>query len=538
VWQVGAAKANITYFERGIGLMGWGNSRHVAHSVESQLYARVFAFETPEAGPYFWVEVDLCMVSTAVYQETFQRLHRLFPSLRPSHLMITANHTHAAPSGYSYHLLYHISTPGFHRGVFEKIVSGIVEAAQKAYQARQPAELHYAAEAFPPHVPIAFNRAIPAFLKNKAVDPKLADYPELAVDRTAYQLTVKPAAHFINWFGTHTTTIQETNLCISSDHKGYASEICEQTGRVAAFAQTTAGDVTPNHFAFPGIRVKRGPTPNPFENRRLVGQYQADMAKNLAHRGEPLSPSLRSWGAWVDFSDIAVMEPYTRGRGRGRTGYGAIGPAFIGGTAEGGGVSAELIQLIATLARLRGLTAPDIHGNKPILIDTAAKRIFGTRRWDTLPLPLMDPAIRYLQWIARQRGKYVPFPLAPQVLPVTIWQIGALGIVGLPFEPTTQAGRLIRERLESLVQPLGIRHLVVQGYTNAYAGYLTTYEEYQYQRYEGAHTLFGKFQLAAVERVLTELLQEVWEGVPPPIHLPPEDAEKVLFTHEVARRLA
>ncbi len=538
MWKVGAAKIDITYFEPGIGLLGWGNSRHVAHTVESPLYARAFALETETEGPYFWIEVDLGMATVAVYQESYRRLRTAFPALEMRHLLITANHTHAAPAGYSYHLLYHINTPGFHRGVFEKIVSGIVEAAQKAYQNRQPAEIFYAEEAFLPHVPIAFNRAMPAFLKNKGLDPRLSDHPELCVDRTAYQITIQPAGHLINWFGSHTTSIQETALFISSDHKGYAAERCEQNGRrVAAFAQTTAGDVTPNHFAFPGVRVRRGPTPNPIENRRLLGQYQADMALHLTHRGEPLSPLLRSWHSWVDFSHVAVEEPYTRGRGRGRTGYGAIGPAMVGGTAEGGGIPAEFVRLLSTLSRLRGLIDPATHGNKPILIDTVSKRIFGTRRWDTLPLPPADPAVRYLQWIARQRGRYVPFPLIPQVLPVTIWQIGPLALIALPFEPTTMSGRLIKERLTPLLSPFGIKHLIVQGYTNGYAGYLTTYEEYQYQRYEGGHTPFGKFQLAAVEKVLAGLLNGTWEGVPPPPHLPPDEAEKVLFTYELARRL-
>jgi neutral ceramidase len=538
VWKVGAAKADITYFEPGIGLLGWGSSRHVAYTVESSLYARAFVFETETEGPYFWIEVDLCMATVAVYQEVYRRLFSAFPNLQMGHLLITANHTHAAPAGYSYHLLYHINTPGFHRGVFEKIVSGIVEAAHKAYQNRQPAQLFYAEEAFPPHVPIAFNRAMPAFLKNKGIDPKLSDHPELAVDRTAYQITIHPTGHLINWFGTHTTTIQEMNLCISSDHKGYASELCENGHqRIAAFAQTTAGDVTPNNHAFPGLRVRRGPTPNPFENRRLIGQYQADMAQRLAQKGEPLPPILRNWHTWVDFSRVAVEEPYTRGRGRGQTGYGAIGPAMIGGTAEGGGVPPEAVRLISLLARLRGLIDPAIHGNKPILIDTVSKRIFGTRRWESLPLPPTDPAIRYLQWIARQRSKYVPFPLIPQILPVSIWQIGSVGLITLPFEPTTMAGHLIKDRLKPLITPLGIQHLIVQGYTNGYAGYLTTYEEYQYQRYEGGHTPFGKFQLAAVEKVLSELLTGTWKGVPAPPHLPPDEAEKVLFTYEVARRL-
>lgn len=533
MWKVGVARANITYFEPGIGLMGWGNSRHVAHTVESQLYARAFCLQTAQSLPHFWVEIDTCFVSVALWQESFRRLAAHIPTLEPAHLMITANHTHAAPGGYSHHLLYHINTPGFHAGVFARIVEGIVQAALEAYASLAEANLCYTTGEFPVEVPIAFNRAIEAYKKNPMAT---TDKPELAVDRTAYQLTVQPSGHFINWFGTHTTTIQEENLCISSDHKGYASEVCEESGIVAAFAQTTAGDVTPNHFAFPGIKVRRGPTPNPFENRRLVGKYQAEMAQSLANKaGELLQPVLRSWWAWVDFSAVTVEEPFTRGMGRGRTGPGVIGPAFIGGTAEGGGIPSEWVRLIALLCRLRGLRDPAIHGNKPLLIESVPKRIFGTRRWETLPLPPMDPAIRYLQWIARQKGKYVPLPLTPQVLPVQVWQLGSVAIVALPMEPTTMAGALIRERLRPILLREGVQHIIVQGYSNGYAGYLTTYWEYQYQRYEGGHTHFGKYTLAAVEKVLVQLLSGTLVSAEAPRYLSIEQARKVLFTYEVAR---
>ncbi|MEN3041138.1 MAG: neutral/alkaline non-lysosomal ceramidase N-terminal domain-containing protein [Bacteroidia bacterium] len=535
MWQVGAARANITYFEPEIGLLGWGSSRHVARTVESQLYARAFCFQTEQAPPHFWIEADICFITVALRQEVYMRLRQYFPDLAEAHLMLTANHTHAAPGGISHHLLYHINTPGFHAGVFEKYVSGMVEAALQAYEARQPASLTFSLDEFPPEVPIAFNRAIEAFTKNPMA---WTDKPDLAVDRYAYQISIRPQGHFINWFGTHTTTIQEENLCISSDHKGYAAELCEERGIVGAFAQSTAGDVTPNHFKFPGIRVHRGPTPNPFENRRIVGRYQAEMAHRLLSlEGIPINPLLRSWWIWVNFSAVEVDEPYTRGMGRGRTGEGALGAAFLGGTLEGGGIPQEWVRVITLLARLRGLVNPPIHGTKPLIIESVSKRIFGTVRWDALPLPPMDPAVRYLQWIARQGGKYVPLPLTPQVLPLQVWQLGPVAIVALPMEPTTMAGKLIQERLKPLLAPKGVEHIIIQGYSNGYAGYLTTYWEYQYQRYEGAHTHFGRYTLAAVEKSLVELLEGKAESVAAPQYISIDQAKRILFTYELARAI-
>ncbi|MCS6896020.1 MAG: neutral/alkaline non-lysosomal ceramidase N-terminal domain-containing protein [Bacteroidia bacterium] len=535
MWQVGAARVNITYFEPEIGLLGWGNSRHVAHTVESQLYARAFCFQTDTDPPHFWIEADICFITVALRQEVYLRLRQSFPDLAEAHLMLTANHTHAAPGGFSHHLLYHINTPGFHAGVFERYVSGMVEAALQAYAARQPVTLAFSLGEFPPEVPIAFNRAIEAFKKNPGA---WTDKPELAVDRAAYQITALPHGHLINWFGTHTTTIQEENLCVSSDHKGYAAELCEERGIVAAFAQSTAGDITPNHFKFPGVKVHRGPTPNPFENRRIVGRYQAEMAQHLAKAEETvIAPLLRSWWCWVDFSAVEVEEPYTRGMGRGKTGEGALGAAFLGGTLEGGGIPQEWVRVIAVLARLRGLINPSIHGTKPLVVESVSKRIFGTVRWDTLPLPATDAAIKYLQWIARQGGKYVPLPLTPQILPIQVWQLGSVAIVALPMEPTTMAGRLIRERIAPVLAPKGVQYIIIQGYSNGYAGYLTTYWEYQYQRYEGGHTHFGKHTLAAVEKSLIHLLEGKACGTAPPPYISIEQAKRILFTYELARAI-
>ena len=43
--------------------------------------------------------------------------------------------------------------------------------------------------------------------------------------------------------------------------------------------------------------------------------------------------------------------------------------------------------------------------------------------------------------------------------------------------------------------------LVIAGLTNTYSSYITTYEEYQAQRYEGASTIFGPHTLDAYIQV-------------------------------------
>lgn len=44
-------------------------------------------------------------------------------------------------------------------------------------------------------------------------------------------------------------------------------------------------------------------------------------------------------------------------------------------------------------------------------------------------------------------------------------------------------------------------HVVIAGLTNTYSSYITTFEEYGVQRYEGASTIFGPHTLDAYIQV-------------------------------------
>jgi neutral ceramidase len=68
------------------------------------------------------------------------------------------------------------------------------------------------------------------------------------------------------------------------------------------------------------------------------------------------------------------------------------------------------------------------------------------------------------------------------------------------------AGRRLRESIRSA---LGAREVVLAGYANAYAGYVTTPEEYALQDYEGASTHFGKWTLPAWQTVFDRLVRRM-----------------------------
>ncbi|MCB9679837.1 MAG: neutral/alkaline non-lysosomal ceramidase N-terminal domain-containing protein, partial [Alphaproteobacteria bacterium] len=81
----------------------------------------------------------------------------------------------------------------------------------------------------------------------------------------------------------------------------------------------------------------------------------------------------------------------------------------------------------------------------------------------------------------------------------------SLVVCAVPSEPTTVAGRRLRETMRAAA-PEGVRHVVVSPYANAYAGYLTTAEEYQVQHYEAAYTVFGPHSVAALRTVVEGLM--------------------------------
>jgi hypothetical protein len=160
-------------------------------------------------------------------------------------------------------------------------------------------------------------------------------------------------------------------------------------------------------------------------------------------------------------------------------------------------------------ARSQGHKAPLIH-----LAPHVERRIlgrFGYRFW--LFPRWLDPTIAFIKE-CNERGLIGVGPWAPSVLPVQILRLGHLAVAGLPNEPTTVAGRRLRATLEPELADLGIDTIVINGYANGHCQYLTTYEEYQHQGYEGANTHFGHWTLAGFRLCMRDLARELRYGGP------------------------
>lgn len=106
-------------------------------------------------------------------------------------------------------------------------------------------------------------------------------------------------------------------------------------------------------------------------------------------------------------------------------------------------------------------------------------------------------------------------------MPIQLFIIGDIALAALPFEITTIAGQRLRNSLQDVLGKRGVTKVILCPYANGYSGYITTYEEYQEQIYEGGHTVFGEWSLAALQTKFDVLANEM---------LKPKDQRK--FSHD------
>ena len=222
---------------------------------------------------------------------------------------------------------------------------------------------------------------------------------------------------------------------------------------------------------------------------------------------------------YVDMSDQTVAAEFAGGVSDARTSSPCHGVGFFLGTpVDGPGMPAALgfaAKRLARAERRKNLKAGspkqaqfkklyDSQGPKDILLNAGTKRVLGYAL-DKIPLPdIADPLVAELKRQARL-GALNQSPMVPSVLPLQIVRLGNLRLVCAPGEFTTVAGgRLVAEVAKSLALSAG-ETCLINTYCNDYMGYVTTYEEYQEQAYEGGHTVYGQWTLGAFQTCFVRL---------------------------------
>ncbi|KAK9734779.1 hypothetical protein RND81_04G163000 [Saponaria officinalis] len=286
---------------------------------------------------------------------------------------------------------------------------------------------------------------------------------------------------------------------------------------VAAFCQSNCGDVSPNtlgtfcidtglpcdfnHSTCGGKNEPcygRGPGyPDEFESTRIIGEKQFRKAAELFNTAsEQIKGKIEYRHAYVDFSNLEVtISKQGGGTEVVKTCPAAMGFAFAAGTTDGPGAfdfkqgddqGNPFWKLVRNVLKAPGKEQVDCQKPKPILLDTGEMK--------------------------------VPYDWAPAILPVQILRIGQFVILSVPSEFTTMAGRRLRDAVKTVLTSApngefnGGVHVVIAGLTNTYSQYVTTHEEYEVQRYEGASTLYGPHTLSAYIQEFQMLAKAIIQG--------------------------
>jgi len=545
-YKIGRGIYDITGPAANVGLMGYAMFDQIGAGISSRLRARAFIFEGPsrhnasQTNRVVFVSTDSCMIFASVKQGVIARLQALYgDTYSYDNVILSGEHTHSGPAGFSYYLLYDLSSRGFQPENYEVIVNGIVKAISMAH-----GNMVEDAQIYVNHGELLetnINRSPTAYLANPESERAQWKY-DVDKDMTLLRLEDSKGNELgmINWFAVHGTSMNNTNLLVSPDNKGFAAYSFEKykngadsvpgTGPfVAAFAQSNEGDVSPNtrgascpdgtpcdsvHSTCGGRTqgcIGKGPGKDDFESMSIIGTNQFKAAKDLYEKAprQPIAVSVDYAHTFLDMQNTEVAAEWNADKKPGKTCTAGLGLGFAGGTTDGPGdfdfrqganssTNNPFWSLLGSFIFPPGAEEIECQRPKPILLNVGKFRL---------------PA----QWVS-------------DILPIQVARIGDIVIVAVPGEFTTMSGRRLRKTVMDTLLSLGAADnntkVIIAGLSNDYSHYVATREEYSVQRYEGASTIFGPHTLAAYQQEFSKLTTMMTKGIKPPHGPMPNDLSK------------
>lgn len=492
-YLIGRGMADVTGPAYGSPMWGFGKEGQNTQGIHIRLKSRAFIFVDPENNSRLvFTSVDIGSIEHHVVLEVVDRLQVLFGNLYTlDNLILSATHTHAGPAGYWHSRTEFGLSGSFYKKHFERIVSGIVSSIVKAHEDLQPGQILINKGLVEG---AGANRSMAAYDANPA-DERARYGSPMDKEMTLLKLVRQgEPIGLVNWFAVHPTSMTFDNRLISGDHKGFASstwEIARQVnyasneGFIAAFAQSTPGDITSN------LNLDNtGPGANDIESTEIIGQRQLDVAQTLYDEAtEIISGPIDIRRAYVDMSSVKVSNEFT-GAGEQTTCPSAYGYTFAAGSTEDGG---------GHFLFREGMT------EQSWWLDIIIRWVTGAQRWTQAVKDCQSPKA-----ILFETGTG-DIPLQSQIRSVSVARLGSLAIAAMPAEVTTMAARRIRETLRRSLGPW-VKHIIIAGYANGYGGYVTTPEEYETQQYEGGHTLHGKWSLPAYQQLISSIARSLDSG--------------------------
>jgi neutral ceramidase len=518
---IGTGKYDITGSVVGSAMIGMSKIGQVTEGIHTRLFSRAFIIaEGNDASKRVAIAVcDIWSCTIAVKKEVVKRLKEYFgDKYTDENVLVTGTHTHSGAGGYSYYPLYISLTGGFDKQNFECIVNGIVESIKIADGNLKPCQMELNKGSISD---CGQNRSIEAYNNNPEEEKNKYN---ASTDNEMIFIRFKNGNNYIgsiNWYPIHPTSLGETNKFISGDNKGLASYYFESsinrsqnTGKdfIAAFANSNCGDVSGN--------VKYGKPPEGKDDFiRMV--YYATKLYNQAMRliktdAETIEGKINYCHTYINMSNISISNSNYK------TYPAALGISVLGGSSID---STSQIPFIKEGIKKGDIMPPIVTEIVQKILDMLVQVLTNFEHPDNLEDEFVNGQGNKL--IAVAAGLTKPYSLVADILPIQIFTIGNIAILGIPGEITTMAGRRLKKQLQTKLADAGIKHVILCGYSNAYSGYITTKEEYDMQYYEGASTYYGPYTLMAYQQEFTRLADSIINGTPPVHNIAPIDLASV-----------
>eukprot|EP00074_Homo_sapiens_P078095 XP_011538274.1 neutral ceramidase isoform X4 [Homo sapiens] len=457
-YHIGVGRADCTGQVADINLMGYGKSGQNAQGILTRLYSRAFIMAEPDgSNRTVFVSIDIGMVSQRLRLESIDIAHT---NMKPGKIFINKGNVDGVQinrSPYSY-----LQNP---------------QSERARYSSNTDKEM----------------------IVLKMVDLNGDDLG------------------LISWFAIHPVSMNNSNHLVNSDNVGYASYLLEQEKNkgylpgqgpfVAAFASSNLGDVSPNilgprcintgescdnanstcPIGGPSMCIAKGPGQDMFDSTQIIGRAMYQRAKELyASASQEVTGPLASAHQWVDMTDVTVWLNSTHAS---KTCKPALGYSFAAGTIDG----------VGGLNFTQGKTEGDPFW------DTIRDQILGKPSEEIKECHKPKPILLHTGELSK------PHPWHPDIVDVQIITLGSLAITAIPGEFTTMSGRRLREAVQAEFASHGMQNMtvVISGLCNVYTHYITTYEEYQAQRYEAASTIYGPHTLSAYIQLFRNLAKAI-----------------------------
>jgi neutral ceramidase len=490
-YNIGIGKSDISGPAAEVLMMGFSNLEESTAGILNRMYARAYLVEDPDTSDrVMFVHCDIHSVMQLVHQEILAELATKYDGVyTEQNVVLHATHTHAGPGGTAGYFLYDVSILGYVSENFDKIVSGIMAAIDAAHNSVASGTIRW-------------NKGeVVKGGKNRSPDAYLANPASERAQYSGNIDTTMRALHFFSstgklrgvlaFYPVHANSLTGDNLLISGDNKGYAEFLVEDEldDVIVGIGIANAGDVSPN-LIDNGDGTFSGEGNTSIESAEIMGQREYDTLSTLINSSSELvTGSAIAKLSYVDMTNVTLDgveatddDPYAD-----RTCPGIVGQNFAAGTEDGRGLGWFSEGSLKTNAFFEALGSA-LTTKTPQWVQDCQ---------NSVKVPLLAT------------GLCQPVPWTPNILPVQIVKIGQFAIAVTSFEVTTMAGRRIRSTVKDALADAGVTEVELAAISNAYVQYMTTKEEYLIQDYEGASTLFGPNQLAAVQQELARVAASI-----------------------------